>query len=130
MPAQLMRMSQRPKCLVTSLASALTDSTEDTSHVQASACRPACSTMLIVLLPEAISAITIWAPSCIGEGLPPNEPSRTVESPICDLTLSSLARLRPAIAKRSSLLSGEAFHNCRYHDCLRLRQAPYGMFHP
>ena len=48
MPAQLMRMSQRPNFFCTSAAIAATDCSDVTSHWQASACRPACSTIFTV----------------------------------------------------------------------------------
>jgi hypothetical protein len=44
-------------------AIAATDGGEATSHLQTSACRPVCSTMLAVSSPGAISAIAMWTPS-------------------------------------------------------------------
>ena len=58
-----MRMSQRPKRLSTSFAMVATDSGEETSQLQASASRPACSTSFTVASPGATSAIATCAPS-------------------------------------------------------------------
>jgi len=64
MPAQLTRISQRPSVAATSWASAATEASEETSHLQAIALRPAFCTSATVSAPDAMSAMTMSAPSC------------------------------------------------------------------
>ena len=59
MPAQLTTMSQRPNFFCTSAAIAATDCSDVTSHWQASAWRPACSTIFTVASAGAMSAMAM-----------------------------------------------------------------------
>src|SRR5215471_5727976 len=70
MPAQLTRISQRPSVAATSWASAATEASEETSHLQAIALRPAFCTSATVSAPDAMSEMTAILLWCDDMGLP------------------------------------------------------------